>query len=54
MQDVNVGVAANVVAAVCGVAVGPVIVLATQVDRTGLTQSANCPATGGQFTFTQA
>lgn len=54
VQDVNVGVAANVVAAVCGVAVGPVVLLATQVDRTGLTQSANCPATGGQFTFTQA
>jgi hypothetical protein len=54
VQDVNVGVAANVVAAVCGVAVGPVVVLATQVDRTGLTQSASCPATGGNFTFTQA
>jgi hypothetical protein len=54
VQDVNVGVAANIVAAVCGVAVGPVVVLATQVDRTGITQSANCPATGGRFTFTQA
>ena len=54
VQDVNVGVAANSVAAVCGVAVGPVVVLATQVDRSGLTQSAECPATGGRFTFTQA
>jgi hypothetical protein len=54
VQDVNVGVAANIVAAVCGVAVGPVAVLATQVDRSGLTQTADCPATGGEFTFTQA
>lgn len=54
VQDVNVGVAANVVAVVCGVAVGPVLILATQVDRTGITQTATCPATGGEFTFTQA
>jgi hypothetical protein len=54
VQDVNVGVAANVVAAVCGVAVGPVALLATQVNRTGLAQSATCPATGGNYTFTQA
>jgi hypothetical protein len=54
VSDVNVGVAANIVAAVCGVSVGPVVVLATQVDRSGVTQTATCPATGGMFTFTQA
>jgi len=35
LQDVNVGVAAQVAANVCGVKVGPVAVLATQVDRSG-------------------
>ena len=54
VKDVNVGIAANVVAAVCGVSVGPVVVLATRVDRTGVTQTATCPARGGNFTFTQA
>ena len=54
VQDVNVGVAAQVVAAVCQVAVGPVAVLAAQTNRTGIAQSGDCPATGGRFTFTQA
>lgn len=35
IQDVNVGVAANIAANVCGVKVGPVAVLARQVDRSG-------------------
>ena len=34
-EDVNIGVAAQVAAQVCGVKVGPVAVLATQVDRSG-------------------
>lgn len=33
--DVDVGVAAQVAANVCGIKVGPVAVLATQVDRSG-------------------
>ena len=35
VQDVNVGVAANIAATVCGVKVGSVVVLATQLDATG-------------------
>jgi hypothetical protein len=46
LQDVNVGVAAQVAANVCGVKVGPVAVLATQVDRSGAQQTV-C-TTGGQ------
>ena len=33
-RDVNVGVAANVAANVCGIAVGPITALATEVDNT--------------------
>ena len=35
IQDVNIGVAAQIAANVCGLHVGPVAVLATVVDRTG-------------------
>ena len=35
LNDANIGVAANVAANVCGVQVGPVAVLAQQVDRSG-------------------
>ena len=45
-RDVDIGVAANVAAQVCGVKVGPVAVLATQVDRSGATRTV-C-TTGGQ------
>jgi hypothetical protein len=45
-RDVDVGVAANVAAEVCGVNVGPVTALATNVDTTG-TAAAVC-TTGGQ------
>jgi hypothetical protein len=34
LQDIDVGVAAGIAATVCGVDVGPVIVLANQVDAT--------------------
>ena len=54
LQDINVGVAAQVVAGVCGINVGPVAVLATQVVRNGGTATGECPATGGTFTFSQA
>jgi hypothetical protein len=54
IQDIDVGVAAQVVAGVCGVNVGPVAVLATQVVRNGGTATGECPATGGDFTFSQA
>lgn len=35
LEDVNIGVAAQVAATVCGVKVGPVAVLGTAVDRSG-------------------
>ncbi len=35
IRDVNVGIAALVAANVCGVKVGPIAVLAVQVDRSG-------------------
>jgi hypothetical protein len=46
-RDVDVGVAANVAAQVCGVNVGPVQVLASQVDATGT--AASVCTTGGQL-----
>lgn len=39
LEDVNVGVAAQVAAQVCGVKVGPVAVLARAVDRSGATST---------------
>jgi len=39
LNDANIGVAANVAANICGVRVGPVAVLATQVDRSGAQQT---------------
>jgi len=39
IEDVNIGVAAQVAANVCGVKVGPVAVLARQVDRSGKTRT---------------
>lgn len=47
VTDVNVGVAAQVAAQVCGVNVGPVAVLATQVDRSGEMRTV-CDLGGGQ------
>jgi hypothetical protein len=39
IQDVNIGVAAQVAANICGVKVGPVAVLGTAVDRSGDTRT---------------
>ena len=39
LNDANIGVAANVAANICGVRVGPVAILATQVDRSGAQQT---------------
>ena len=52
LQDVNIGVAAQVAANVCGVKVGPVAVLATQVDRSGATRTA-CTTGGHAVRLTQ-
>jgi hypothetical protein len=45
-RDVNVGVAANVAANVCGIAVGPITALATEVDNTS--NPATVCTTGAQ------
>jgi hypothetical protein len=52
LQDVNVGVAANVVAQVCGLKVGPVAALARQVDRSGATTTV-CTSPSGPVVISQ-
>lgn len=49
---VDVGVAAQVAAQICGVKVGPVAVLGRAVDRTGETRTV-CEAPQGPVTITQ-
>jgi hypothetical protein len=51
-EDVNVAVAAQLAAQVCGVKVGPVGVLATVVDRTGRTRTI-CRSEQGPVTISQ-
>lgn len=52
LEDVNVGVAANVAAAICGLEVGPVNVLAESVDADGGTETV-CDVTGGPIELVQ-
>jgi hypothetical protein len=52
LQDVNVGLAAQVAANVCGVNVGPVAVLGRAVDRSGATSTV-CTADQGPVTIRQ-
>lgn len=51
-EDVNIGVAAQVAANVCGVKVGPVAVLGTGVDRSGDTATV-CTTPTGPVTIVQ-
>ena len=53
LNNARIGVAANVAAAVCGVNVGPVAVLAANVDATG-TQRTVCTIGDQAVTLTQA
>ena len=53
VDNARIGVAAGVAATICGVSVGPVAVLATQVDATG-TQRTVCNTATGPVTLTQA
>jgi hypothetical protein len=53
LNNANIGVAANVAAAVCGVNVGPVAVLAANTAATG-TQNTVCQTPTGPVTLTQA
>jgi hypothetical protein len=52
IQDINVGVAAQVAAQVCGLKVGPVAVLARTVDRSGTTSTV-CNTPQGPVTISQ-
>jgi hypothetical protein len=52
LNNVDVGVAAEVAAEVCGVEVGPVAVLATQVDASG-TPATVCNVTQGPVRIIQ-
>ncbi len=52
LQDVNIGVAAQVAANICGVKVGPVAVLGTAVDGSGATRTV-CTADQGPVTIEQ-
>jgi len=52
IEDVNVGVAANIAANICGVKVGPVAVLGQAVDRSGETETV-CEAGGNTVRLTQ-
>jgi hypothetical protein len=52
LEDVNIGVAAQVVAQICGVKVGPVAVLGSAVDRSGDTETV-CTAQPGEIRLEQ-
>jgi hypothetical protein len=52
LQDVNVGVAAQVAANICGLKVGPVAVLGQAVDRSGATRTV-CTTDQGPITLRQ-
>ena len=52
ISDVNIGVAAQIVAQVCGNKVGPVAVLGVAVDRSGDTRTV-CESDAGDVTLTQ-
>ncbi|WP_448613412.1 hypothetical protein [Modestobacter sp. URMC 112] len=52
LEDVNVALAAQVAANICGVSVGPVAVLGRAVDRSGATRTV-CENNGAPVTFTQ-
>ena len=53
LSNARIGVAAGVAANVCGVKVGPVAVLATQVDRTGASRTV-CTTPTGPVVISQA
>ncbi len=52
IQDVNIGVAAQIAAQVCGVKVGPVAVLGVAVDRSGAMRTV-CQSDQGDVVLTQ-
>lgn len=53
LDNARIGVAASVAATICGVSVGPVAVLAANVDATGV-QRTVCETANGPVTISQA
>ncbi len=53
ISDVNIGVAAQIAAQICGVKVGPVAVLGAAVDRSGAMRTV-CESEQGDVTLTQS
>ena len=53
LEDVNIGVAADVTAMICGLEVGPVAVLGEAVDLTGETRTV-CQKNGAPVTIIQS
>ena len=50
LENVAVGIAANAAANICGVKVGPIAVLATQVDASGQDSPVICDADASELT----
>jgi ABC-type Na+ efflux pump permease subunit len=53
VENVNVAVVAQVIAAVCPAVTANVAAIATQVDQTGTAQNVDCPTTGAPITISQ-
>jgi hypothetical protein len=53
VENVNIGVVAQVIATVCPGITANVTALASQVDQSGTTQNIECPATGAPITISQ-
>jgi hypothetical protein len=53
LDDANIGVAASVAATICGVNVGPVVLLAQRVDATSVTRTV-CTTDAGPVRISQA
>lgn len=53
VENVNVGVAAQVIAAVCPGITANVTAIASQVDQSGTAQNIDCPTTGAPITISQ-
>jgi hypothetical protein len=53
VENVNVGVVAQVIATVCPGITANVAAIASQVDQSGTTQNIDCPTTGAPITISQ-
>jgi hypothetical protein len=53
VENINVGVVAQAIAAVCPGIVANVTAIASQVDQSGTSQDVDCPVTGAPITISQ-